>query len=310
MKATSYLSAAIFVLSELSLISAKAIIHSPQGLRRSLDHGMREDAFAALGRSISRRDPQTNSPPISPTTSREEMNQTVSNACVGALAHLTTISNDAGISACYNILQNDLETGNFQADLRLYIAAAPQGDFVNIQPDNLMVGVEYPPSTSFSSLMKRSIRKRQITATMSEMQQYSLLGTFSKGLDLNKLNQTELMSLMIPQVTIRAVKANSDTPISTTIATTDTAYMVVGDFQGQFTSALVSPAMQKAAITQSSAFKLPGRTFGIFPTGLIVTCSWLFIFVLAYGVGTVGRWRHRTFYRRRQQAMARTGRRF
>ena len=299
------------MLSELSVISAKALLHTPHRIRRDLDRDLRRGALAALEGAITRRLPQSGGPSLSATMSRTEMNQTISETCIGALTNITTISNDAGIAACYNILQHDLATGNFQADLRLYHAAKPTGDFADIAPGDYMIGVEFASVTTYSSLMKRSIRSRQASASMTEMQQYSLLGTFAKAIDTNKLNQTELMSLMIPQVVINAVKPNSATPISTNITTTDTAYLVIGDFEGDFTPSLASSALQEAAVTQSSAFQLPGVTLGMFPTGLIVTCSWLLFFIMAYGAGSIGRWRARSIYRRRQAAMSgRTGQRF
>ena len=304
MRVTNIISAAMLVLSELSLISAKALVHTPYRIRRDLDRDLRRGALAALDGTITKRVPQSSGPSLSPAMSRTEMNQTISETCVSALTKITTISNDAGIVACYNILQHDPATGNFQADLRLYHAAKPTGDFADIAPDNLMIGVEYASVTTYSSLMKRSIRPRQTSASMTEMQQYSLLGTFAKTIDTNKLNQTELMSLMIPQVVVNAVKPNSATSISTNITTTNTAYLVIGDFKGDFTPLLASSALQEAAIAHSSAFKLPGVTLGMFPTGLIITCSWLLIFVVAYGAGTIGRWRNRSFYRRRQAAMS------
>jgi hypothetical protein len=271
---------------------------------------MRKTAVNMLEGHLERR--QTSASNITATTSTSELNATIASACLDGLAGISSVSNQAGITACYNILKHNVEERVFEADLRLYLAGQASGAFSDIVPGDMMIGVTYPPSTTFESLMKRSLRivARQ-TSGMSEMQQYSLRGHFGETMEIEKLNQTELMSLMVPEISINAVSAADQKPITTNISSTEMAYFVVGNFQGQFTRSVLSSEMQKAAITASTKFILPGTTFGIFPVGLIVTSVWMVLFCVAFGAGTLGRLRHRKVYRARKAAVGgRVGKRF
>jgi hypothetical protein len=311
MRVVTWQSAAALLVGELT--SAKELLYVPRGYRRrDLDGEMRRSAFEALEGGLHRRQ-SSSSNTIPSTQSITDMNATIATACIDALSGVTSVSNQAGITACYNVLQHDLEQKMFQADLRLYLAGDPAGPFSNIEPGNMMIGVTYPPSTSFSSLMKRSVRPQvRQTSGMTEMQQYTLMGSFTSTMDMSKLNTTELMSLMVPQISINAVDASTQTPISTNIsATTDMVYFVIGEFAGQFSDSIISPELQQVAIQASSQFILPGTTFGIFPVGLIVTTAWMLLFFLAFGLGTLGRIRHRRVFRARKAAVGgRIGKRF
>lgn len=264
----------------------------------SWERDLQQQAKEGVEENIERR--QSNSNTIQATASSDQ-NSTIAMACMGVLGDITAITNDAGLAACYNIMSMDRASKTFTADLRLYLAAEPKGQFLNVQPDNLMIGVTYPSSTIFTTTnTKRSLKvKRQSVANMSEIQQYTLMGSIDKNIDFQKLTENQIMSLMVPAITVNAVSENNRTPIETALTLTDTAYFVVGDFVGDFSVNSASPEFQKQAIEQSSVFVLPGTTFGIFPTGMIVTLSWLLIFVLAYGFGTWKRYQHREFYRKR-----------
>ncbi|KPI40771.1 uncharacterized protein AB675_10850 [Cyphellophora attinorum] len=267
------------------------------GLQRDLEHQVRH-----LEDHMERR--QSNTATVQSTTiSMAEMNSTIARACLDVLDDITVITNDAGLSACYNIMSMDRSSKTFVADLRLYIAASPKGAFTQVQPNNLMIGVTYPPSTKFTTLNTTAPAKTKRQAVqannMTEIQQYTFMGEIDTNIDLEKLTEAQIMSLMVPAITINAVSQDGRTPLSTPLAITDTAFFVVGDFLGGFTADTASPQFQKAAIEQSSVFVLPGTTFGIFPVGLIVTGSWLAIFVAAYGFGTWKRYQHREFYRKR-----------
>ncbi|EXJ90682.1 hypothetical protein A1O1_03786 [Capronia coronata CBS 617.96] len=296
----------LVLLAEVPVVSAKAISHMPGALRRRHHH--LENFGKSAGR-ILRREPQSNSllsvaPPTNTT------NQTISAACIDSLSKVTSVDNDAGLAACYNILQFDSQQGAFEADLRLYQMFDPSGDFQGVAVNDIMLSVTYPASTMFQSLTKRKKRdvgERQSTAT--EVQQYTLFGTFQKNLDISKLNDTQLMSLMLPDVKLNAVNA-TQAPITANVTAADGAWFVVGQFTGEFKAAQVSPTIATAAIAAAAPFVLPGVTLGIFPTGLIVTCAWTLLFFLAYGFGTLGRIKYRDAYRKRKAAQAgRTGKR-
>lgn len=125
-------------------------------------------------------------------------------------------------------------------------------------------------------------------------------------LDSKKLNDTQLMSLLIPE--IRLQSSMDGNMIDTTLSTNDITYFVTGQFSNQVSAESIqeaaNPVMALAAIESSRGFVLPGTTFGIFPVGLIVTGSWSVLFLVAFGLGTVGRMRHRDIYRKRMAATA------
>lgn len=309
MRLANLVLSAMLLLVEMETASAKALVHLPFHLRRR-DH---QEEMARVAGAIERREPQTSSS-MTLTTPTTQMNATIATACLSALANISTASNEAGMLACYNILQYDDSQRAFQADLRLYQGASATGSFAGVPVTDITVGLTYPSSTVFKSLMKRSLRnvveRRQ--SGPSEVQEYSLYGSFEKSLDLSKLNTTELISLMVPTITLNTANASSGASASTNLTAADGVWFVVGDFKNQSSIAAeaVTPAFAAAAITAASPYVIPGITLGIFPTGLIVTCAWTFLFVLAYGVGTMGRIRHRDVYRKRKAVTGgRTGQR-
>ncbi|RMD41778.1 hypothetical protein DV735_g3353, partial [Chaetothyriales sp. CBS 134920] len=259
----------------LMLVSALAttttttttVVHVPRGL--SID-ALGAMAPGRVRRWLQRRQSTTTGAGALPS-SPSALNATIAEACITTLDNITDITNEAGMAACYNILSHNVALGTFQADLRLYKAKDQTGDFTGVTVGQMLVDLVYPPCTTFTLLKKRSLTTRALD-TMSELQQYTLSGTFTSGVDTAKLNETELMALMLPRISVVAAKPNSDIPISTNITTTDIAFFVIGDFQNQFSPVLTTEAFQKQAILQSKHFTLPGTTLGIFPTGLIITC--------------------------------------
>ncbi|EXJ82506.1 hypothetical protein A1O3_06319 [Capronia epimyces CBS 606.96] len=306
MHLSTVIASAVLLLAEANVISAKAIMHMPGALRRRHHLGHMEKTADR----ILRREPQSNSL-LSVAAPTNTTNQTIAAACVSSLSKLTSVDNDAGLAACYNVMQFDSKQGAFEADLRLYQMFDPSGSFAGLSVNDIMLSVTYPASTMFQSLTKRKKRdvvERQ-SAAVSEVQQYTLFGTFQKNLDLSKLNDTQIMSLMLPDVKLNAVNS-SQTPITANVTAADGAWFVVGQFSGEFKNSLVGPTVATAAMAVAAPFVLPGVTLGIFPTGLIITCAWTVLFFLAYGFGTLGRIKYRDVYRKRKAAQAgRTGKR-
>jgi hypothetical protein len=65
-------------------------------------------------------------------------------ACITALTTLNgNAGNPSGLAVCYNLPWLDQSTGVFQADLRLFSISPPSGDFANIPPQNVQVGLSY-----------------------------------------------------------------------------------------------------------------------------------------------------------------------
>lgn len=297
MRVASFVLTAALLLSDVTLASSKA--SRMIGLEGSIhvERELEQHAKKYVGGALEARQATTATIQANPSADR---NSTIAQACITTLAGITAITNDAGLSACYNILEMDRRAKTFMADLRLYLAAEPKGQFTNVQPNNLMIGVTYPRSTVFTTMnTKRSVKVKRQSGTGSEIQQYTLMGQIDQNIDLEKLTDDQVRSLMVPAITINAVSEDGRQPVETALTTTDTAYFVTGEFRGEFDVNVANAQFQEAAIEQSSVFILPGTTFGIFPVGMIVTLAWLLIFCLAYGFGTFKRYQHREFYRKR-----------
>lgn len=305
MQLTTIFASALLLLAEADISSAKAVMHLPNGLRRwtHLEDGMKREAD-----KIMRRTPQSSTGTLPAPDPNSALNQTIANACTNALEGLKSVENAAGMAACYNIISFDKTQSTFEADLRLYSMFPATDDFKDVPVPDIMIGLTFPSSTTFQSLTKR--RKRGIESrqsSMQEVQQYTLFGSFESNLKLPLLNDTQIMSLMVPAIMLNAAIDSSD-PIMTSINATDGAWFVVGQFKDEYKSTLVTPTVATAAIAAAAPFVLPGRTLGIFPTGLIVTCVWCALFFVAYGIGTFGRIQYRSAYRKRKAAQAgRTG---
>lgn len=297
------------LLAEAKLISASALIHFPSMTRRNHDFNeLMERSSLHYESDLERRSPQgtSNTGDLSLSAPDVESNSTTLAACTTGLQQLTNVTNEAGFAACYNILDwHENMGGMFQADLRLFQFSTAVGQFANVSTDSINVQLNYPNSTQYSVLMnsrriKRSIQERQNSPT--EIQQYSLVGNFKIQMDLKKLNTTEIMSLLIPQITLHVPSSNGNV-ISSDLPASDTVYFVAGQFTKEATPELAAkaanPLMAQKAIADAQGFVLPGTTFGIFPVGLIVTGSWTALFFLAFGLGTLGRIRHRDVYRKR-----------
>lgn len=302
------------LLIEAKLVTSSALLHMPSfGKRNALD-SLAWEASKRFEGDLERRSPQTTSTNggLTLSTPGVDMNTTILSACTTAMQNMTSVSNEPGLAACYNILDwKENMGGIFQADLRLFQFQNATGQFTNVPNSAITLNLNYPNSTQYSSPnTKRSLHylwRRQ--SGPAQIQQYSLAGNFKMSLNTGKLNNTEIMSLLIPQITLQATI--NGTVVSTQINPADTVYFVTGQFKDQTTPQLsaeaANPATAMAAIADSQGFTLPGTKFGVFPVGLIITGSWCLLFVLAFGLGTVGRLRHRDIYRKRVAATAGRG---
>ena len=99
------------------------------------------------------------------------------------------------------------------------------------------------------------------------------------------------MALVIPSISLYATSPASKSMVSTNMTSGSIAYFVTGVFAGQSASgaSAAQPSAAVLAAANAAAFTLPGKTFGIFPTGGILTWVWTVLFVATFGFGTVGR---------------------
>ena len=83
-------------------------------------------------------------------------------ACGAALIALHgDATNPSGIAACYNIQSLNNSTGIFAIDLRLYRISAPKGDWVNLDPSSVGVGLAYINATVSATKAKRASKEVQ-----------------------------------------------------------------------------------------------------------------------------------------------------
>ncbi len=99
------------------------------------------------------------------------------------------------------------------------------------------------------------------------------------------------MALVIPSISLVATSPTSNSMVSTNMTSASIAYFVTGVFAGQSASgaSAAQPSAAVLAAQKAVAFTMPGKTFGIFPTGGILTWAWTVLFVATLGFGTVGR---------------------
>lgn len=312
MRIVTWTLSSVFLLAEANVVLSSALLHIPAFKRHNDISDLMRKASEHYEGDLERRSPQSSSTDgdLSLSTPTVERNASTLQACTTGMQSMTAVANEAGFAACYNILDwHENLNGMFQADLRFFQFANATGQFANVPMSAITVQLDYPNSTQFSILMnaKRStagLERRQSASNYTQIQQYSLVGNFQMQLDLKKINETQLMSLLIPQIMLSA--SVNGTTITSQVASSDTVYFVAGEFSTQATpqlaEAAANPIMAAAAITASKGFVLPGTTFGIFPTGLIVTGAWSVMFLLAFGIGTIGRIWHRDIYRKRVAA--------
>jgi hypothetical protein len=107
----------------------------------------------------------------------------------------------------------------------------------------------------------------------------------------------------MPTLTLSAVTP-SGSQISSNVSLNEASFLV-GVFSNDvvlsdFAAAQLAVSQQQADLKNGTvAFILPGVNLMIFPIGLIISCVWLFIGIIAYGFGTYERIQYATAFRRR-----------
>lgn len=138
--------------------------------------------------------------PTLPTTgiNATEWDAQTQAACTTSLEAMNGVSNNpSGMAICYNLPYLDNSTGVIEADLRLFMIAAPTGSFANIASSNVQVGLAYNGATvsavNASSLKRRSdatsliswpravaVAKRATVPTL--IQSYAFVGQVNQNL--------------------------------------------------------------------------------------------------------------------------------
>jgi hypothetical protein len=119
-------------------------------------------------------------------------------ACQAHLSAISRTSNPSGDCICYNLPMLNVNTGMFEADLRLYRVSDPRDDFVGVPPSGIQVGVVYsgasvspmkPVTSGSSSSPPVNITKRSDGSNAPTLlQAYMLVGQIDKDQMQNNLS--------------------------------------------------------------------------------------------------------------------------
>jgi hypothetical protein len=305
----------MLALTSLLLISqvSAGVLNAAHMVRRGaeFEESMRR-YVDALVEPIERR--QT---PTIPTTgiNATEWDAQTQAACTTSLEALNGVSsNPSGMAVCYNLPYLDNSTGVFEADLRLYMIAAPSGTFAGIASSNVQVGLAYNGATvsavNASSLKKRSdatsliswpraveVAKRATVPTL--VQSYAFVGQVNQNLLTANMGTAALQKVLVPTVTLTGTDGTG-AQVNTSLSS-DEATFVSGVFAAQVTvtKSQVVPPIQTLVVASDAPFVVPGLNILIVPIGLIITSIWTVLFVGTIAYGTVGRMQFREQYRRR-----------
>lgn len=321
MLSTHFALAFLLFLTQITFITCKSNVHNPHGLHSRIQDRtqfLRRTALSALDDRLSRRDDTS----VRAVESRQAIggggpnataiNTAINTACTGAISQIEDFNSDSGLGGCYNIMYLNRTTGLFQADLRLYKVGEPAGAFSGIPIDSMLVNLNSNYAQFAQVSLTPNTKRAEVDARESDTNYTEVLEGLWEGqieaLDYTKLSQADFMALMIPQFDIRAIQPNTQTPVNSQLNISSAVYFVTGNVVAQSEAQAVAatkPANALAAVAKASVFVLPGKTFGIFPIGFIVTGSWAVLFILTFGLGTVGRMRYRSLYRSRLVALGR-----
>jgi hypothetical protein len=187
------LATSLLLISQVSAGLVSNVEHAIRG-EGSVEHVMRRYVDSMVVEPVERR--QTSGTGVNVT----EWDAQTTAACNTALTALNGVANNpSGMAVCYNLPYLDNSTGVFEADLRLYMIAAPTGSFANIASSNVQVGLAYNGATvsavNASSLKRsdenlatsliswpRDVHMVQKRATPVLVQSYAFVGQINKNL--------------------------------------------------------------------------------------------------------------------------------
>lgn len=147
----------------ISQVSAGVLGNVEQLVRRedSMEHTMRRYVNSIVEPVLERR--QASATGVNAT----QWDAQTATACNTALTALNGVANNpSGMAVCYNLPYLDNTTGVFEADLRLYMIAAPTGGFANIASSNVQVGLSYNGAT-VSAVNASSLKAREESTATS-----------------------------------------------------------------------------------------------------------------------------------------------
>ncbi|KAF2231034.1 hypothetical protein EV356DRAFT_452798 [Viridothelium virens] len=234
-----------------------------------------------------------------------QWNEMTAQACSSAIQALNgNAGNPSGMAVCYNVPFLDNSTGVFESEVRLFNLSAPSGEWAGLSMDAISISMSYLGAsvapTRGLMMAKRDVstmERRQ--SIMSAMTNKTYIGQIHNSITVNGMTVPQLQSLLIPNITLHALSPQTAQPISTNLSSTDASF-VSGVFSQQSTATTDPNAVASASASAMAqkAFVLPGTTFRIPLIGFAITLAWTGLFVLAVGLGTVGRVHYRDQYRK------------
>ncbi|KAM5354294.1 hypothetical protein ACJ41O_000944 [Fusarium nematophilum] len=240
-------------------------------------------------------------------------NTETNTACKSILGGLHQSTNPSGACVCYNLPSLDLETGIFEADLRLFKVSDARGGFATVAPEDVMVGVSYN-GASVMPVEPNQMNGTGMTGQYASMdkradgpqllQTYMFVGKIDDEKMKENMTMADIEGIIMPILTLTA-RNSTGALIRTNVSINEAAFLT-----GVFSRDVVMSdfAMAQAAVDDQMAglkngtvaFVLPGVQLMVFPIGLIITSVWLVIFVAAVGFGTYERFNYAEMYKRRQ----------
>ncbi|KAI4245204.1 MAG: hypothetical protein L6R40_002561 [Gallowayella cf. fulva] len=261
--------------------------------------------------------PAASAPAKGTASSSNNWRNETAEACTRSLVALNgQASNPTGLAACYNIQSFNRSTGVFEADLQLYRIAAATGSWASLMTQAVNVGMSYSDATVApsnanrkrweytASIMENGLEavgpsrvRRAAFSAPSMVQEMSFVGKLN-GNVMNRVNNTRtLQNLLVPSIALSGTDKSGK--VITTELSSSEASFVNGIFASPVKTTTSTGASASSAAAKAATFVLPGRTLGVFPTGLIITSGWTLLFILTVGYGTIERIRFREAYRRR-----------
>ncbi|PGH05807.1 hypothetical protein GX51_02780 [Blastomyces parvus] len=290
-------------LHENALRDAFDLLHIGDGLEKRVPSPQQD----APSQSPTEQNSPAETPGLAPPAfDEQQFNASSTAACLTALGDLESVVNPSGMAACFNIPYFDKETGTFEADLRVYQVNEASGEFAGIPASEYTLQMNIPQATISDPLRLDGTLDGQQELVL--LQEFRHFGQISTLLQLDKLAQDDIRVLLIPNITVGALKPQTQELVMTTLSS-DTLSYVAGFFSNEDNSPVnitVPDANSRLPdiVAAATAFVLPGTTLGIFPTGLIITGIWAGAFLGALGYGTLTRMKFRDHYRRRLRMAA------
>ncbi|KAI5293415.1 hypothetical protein KEM55_007115 [Ascosphaera atra] len=201
--------------------------------------------------------------------------------CDRVMCDKTRASNPFGIAACYNVLSYDTANGSFEGYLAVYRVSAPAKEACNDSILNISWAVHH------AVLMPPNHAELRITHGGKEgpvklLSRAKVRGQLSGKVPSSSSSRDDLQAALLPEITLSVRSHSCEKDCILTLPNEDIV---------SFFSVNASPAAHQQQVIEGFSkrdsvdkeFHMPGRTLGIYPTGLIITSVWAALLVAVVG---------------------------